>query len=116
MAGASNGFWAPEPCWVIVNNETGGLVGMENDHGQQVLPIFTDDDLADRFLEDSPDAPVDTDLLPLDQLGLAAQLEAAHLGGVLLAVFDPPASRGSFPRTWPTNYAAQRIRNGQELQ
>ena len=93
------------------------LVTMKNDRGQLSLPVFTDQDLAQRYWNDSDDLPDKVTVGTFDTPEkLADLLDVAQADGIAYVVFDPKKSSGANPRAWPIAYAAERIRNRLDLQ
>jgi hypothetical protein len=115
-------FYVSFPCWFLVrgvdNTADGPRIGpgttlqtMSSADGLSV-PVFTDEDLASRFADDS-DLPDDVMMIPCaDPPQLVAWLETAREAGTAAVVFDPLKATGNNRRVWAINYAIEQLKKG----
>lgn len=119
MAGATGeGYTVPYPCWILVRMEPPEppkLVTMVDDDGELTIPVFTDEDLAHRYCDDS-DMPDEVEVISAESPAiLSGILEGASTAGFSFVAFDPALSTGDSRRVWALDYAIERIRMGLDL-
>jgi hypothetical protein len=123
-------FHVSYPSWLIVHESciTGAREGEatfagrikwlclhDDASGESSLAIFTDEHLAESFVEASglPDAAI---IAAENARRLADFLELADgLSAAALVVFDPEKATGWTRRVWPIAYVVQRLRKGKGL-
>lgn len=90
--------------FLVVDDKSGGTT----------FPVFTDGDLASRFLKELGGMADMKIVAATSPQMLASALKACR--GIADAVsFDQPQTVGRMPRIWPLEYAIQKIEAGEQL-
>ena len=121
-------FYVHYPSWIIVHKNSIVATGEQlkltgqpeflmigDDANDKSFPVFSDDDLAVRFLEASnlqafAAVAAENPQTLLAFLGAVNGKPASHV------VFDPPKTSGWERRVWPIEYVIKRLKNDPGLQ
>jgi hypothetical protein len=124
----SDAFEVTYPCWVLVHESSvvdteGGMarfadavlfVAIVSDADERSLPVFTDQDAAERFL-DASDGMEEAVMVSADNRETLIDLLELVKVAADSVVFDPPRAVGWSRRVWPAAYVIRQLQNGQGL-
>jgi hypothetical protein len=90
------------------------FVGIADDKGERSLPLFTDRDLSERFVDAMEGKPSVACVFAKHEEELVNFLEEAR-GHFSSVVFDPEKPTGWTRRVWPIDYVITQLKNHRGL-